>query len=509
MYLTPASLALFSVVFLACLASVQTAFAISNRNTGLSGENDVLHRVIWSYGPIAILTLVSSFWARLETQAKTTSSWFSMARGNTIACQSLLLDYTSQFQPISVLSALRYKDYTVAASTIVSLLLKVLLVLATSLITLSPATTVKQYNVPLNLKSEFVDDSNGILATGSLASVNFASMMDFNTPLPQGVSDTYAYQLVESDLLDTPSTLNTTVDGFVGDIDCEPATLYSEGVVLNSSQSIFFWGYNHNNSIPIMAGSCRFQVYPTRILPEPMEIEDGDYIVGLQSGVCNDSDSKDDHRLAIIVANLTRPEKNITTIARSNCLMCTQTYQILPLDLSAQGSDRLLRPSAGRDSRLLRNVHPWDILNTHVNAVPPDSKLHNSSAKISNQTVWFDGHGYLAYQFANKSGTPPTLSTILDGPVGLTKFFSNYYQQYSALFAHTSLMQPASISSEGSADEVKERFLGIPTNITLRWYNNRGIFSSLTQNYSTESCRKFHDRYYRRMLIDKHIDLAH
>ncbi|KAJ0120040.1 hypothetical protein J7T55_000893 [Diaporthe amygdali] len=411
MYLTPASLALFSTVFLACLASVQTVFAISNRNRGLSGENDVLHRVLWSYGPVAILTLVSSFWARLETQAKTTSSWLSMARGNTRACQSLLLDYTSQLQPISVISALRYKDYTVAAATIASLLLKILLVLATSLITLSPATVVKQHNISLNLKSEFVDNSNGILANGSLASVYFASMMNFNTTLPQGVSDTYAYQLVESDLLDTPSTLNTTVDGFLGEIDCEPANLYPNGLALNISKSTFLWGYDHNDSIPITAGSCSFQVYPNRVLSGlDGEIEDGDYIVGLQSGVCNDSDSKDNHRLAIIVASLAMSGEDIITFARSNCLICTPTYRILPLDLSAQGPDRLLRPSSGRDSRLLRNVHPWDILNTHANAVPPDQTLHNSSAKISNQTVWFDEHGYLAYQFANKSGNPPTLN---------------------------------------------------------------------------------------------------
>lgn len=132
-YLSPTSLAAFSFVFLACLASIQTLLAVSNHHVGLSGDDDTLHRLFWSYSPAAILTLIASFWTRLEIQTKTTAPWFRMAQGNTVASQSLLLDYTSQFQPLSVISAFRNKDYTVAAATVTSLLIRVLLVLATSL----------------------------------------------------------------------------------------------------------------------------------------------------------------------------------------------------------------------------------------------------------------------------------------------------------------------------------------------------------------------------------------
>lgn len=233
-YLTPSSLSALSLIFLACLASVQTVLAISNRHAGLSGDKHDIYRFLWSYGPTPTLTLISSFWNRLEIQTKTTAAWFSMAQGNTVASQSLLLDYTSQFQPLSILSALRYKDYTVAAATVNSLLIKVLLVLATSLITLSPSR-VRYASVPLSLKSEFVNKPGGLLANGSLAAAIFASMMNLDTPLPQGISDTYAYQLIESDLLDTPSTLNTTVDGFLEGLECEPAEL---------STNYLFWGGN-------------------------------------------------------------------------------------------------------------------------------------------------------------------------------------------------------------------------------------------------------------------------
>lgn len=472
MYLTPASLGVFSTIFLACIASVQTMLTISNRHTGLSGDNDALHRVLWSYGPVAILTLISSFWARLEMQTKTTASWFSMAQGNTIASQSLLLDYTSQLQPTAIVSALRHKNYAVAGATMVSLFFKVLLVLATSLITLSPATTVRHRSVPLRLTSEFVDNPAGLTANGPLAAANFASIVRYNTSLPRGVSDKYAYQLIESDFLNTPSTLNTTVDGFFGNIDCQPANLSSSGLSWNLSDTVSGRGYLRDDPIPMLAGSCTLQVRLSQVLNGMEGIRDGDHVVGLHRGGCNGSDSKDDQRLAIIVAVLASSREDIFTIARSNSLICTPTYQILSLDLSARGPVTLLRLSSGQDSRILRNVHPWDMMmNNDGMATLPDAstRIHKGAVTISNQTVWFGGFGYLAYEFAKKSGNPPTMSTISDGPVGLTEFFSHYWQQHSALLAHSSLMRSASVSSKGSADQVTDRFLGMTIRLRLPW----------------------------------------
>lgn len=451
-YLSPASLAAFSVVFLACLASIQTVLVISNRHVGLSGDDDTLHRIFWSYSPTAILTLVASFWTRLEIQTKTTAPWFSMAQGNTAASQSLLLDYTSQFQPLSIISAFRYKDYTVAAATVTSLLIRIMLVLATSLITLSPAI-VKYNSVCLNQKSEFVDSLDGLGENGSLASANFGSILNFNTPLPQGVSDTYAYQLIESDLLDTPSTLNTTVDGFVGRLECEPA---------NSSANDLIWNYTALNATTLTAGSCHFPFFPWRAnlgLNKPI---DGDHTVSIMDGWCNGSDSNGDRRLGIIATDLVSQGGGVFTIVKSNFLMCTPTYQIMPLDLSTQGPNRLLRPSSsGRNSRVLSNVHPWNITDVYLRSlVPTLEQVSSSGVNISNETVWFDPWGYTAYRFANKSGNPPTLSEIFDSPERLKEVFSNSYQQYSALLAHTSLMRPATIRSQGSVDEVTSRFLG-------------------------------------------------
>lgn len=378
-----------------------------------------------------------------------------MAQRKTVASQSLLLDYTLQFQPFSIISALRDTDYTVAAATVTSLLIRVLLVLATSLITLSP-TRINHDNVPLILKSEFVDSPDGLTANGSMASTNFLSILNFSTPLPQGVSDTYAYQLIESDLVDTPSTLNTTVDGFIGGLECKTANL---------SVNNFIWNSTVPSGIPLRADSCTFDFDPVTWY-KPM---DGDHSVSAMNGWCDGSNlinaSDSQRRHGIIAAVLSSQGEGIFTIAILNFLLCTPTYQILPLDLSIQGPDTLVRPSSspGRNSRILSNVHPWDIMDVYFHEQTQTWEQSQSSSggvNILNQTVWFDPWGYRAYQFANKSGNPPTVSAIFDDPKGFTEFFSNCYRQYSSLLAHTSLMQPASISSVGSVDEVTSRFMG-------------------------------------------------
>lgn len=302
-----------------------------------------------------------------------------------------------------------------------------------------------------------MNSPDGLTANGSIAAANFDSIMNFDTPLPHGVSDTYAYQLIESDLLDTPSTLNTTVDGFIGGLECESSSVTD--FVCNYTRTII--DPFHSTNFPLTTSSCTFDFVPGQIIP--VQPVDGVHTVGFMSGKCNGSDHNDDQRLGIIAAVLGSQKEGIFTIAKSNLLICTPTYQILPLDLIAQGPDRILRPSSssGRNSRVLSKLHSWDIMSSNLVEVSrwlPDSD--SRAVKISNQTVWFDLWGYHAYQLANRSGEPPALAAIFDDPIRFTEFFSNYFQQYSALLAHTSLMQPASISSEGSVDEAANRFLG-------------------------------------------------
>lgn len=444
-YLTKGALAAFFVTFSALSASIQIMLLLSNRNTGLSGVNDGPHRVLWTYGPTALLTLVASFWARVECQSKIIAPWTKMKQGFTTARKSLFLDYLSQFQLLSIVSAVRNKDHTVAAATFTSILIKVLLVLSTSLCVLS-RTEVVHSNVPLTLRSDFVNDPSGLTANGSLAFASFASMMRFGTSLPTGTSERYAYQLIESEFLDTPSTIFTTLEGFNGDLECEPAALPASDVLLNVSYITRF---------PIRSTSCTFNVS----LDAFFGIQGN--LVRFIPGGCGGSSNIDDQRLAIIIAVTVDRYDNMTiSISTSNSFICKPTYQIHRLDFTARGSYRFVSKSRTVDSRVLSNVHPWSIMQSHLDAVPNLPFTSGTTASILDQTVAFDQYGFLAYLLANSSGNPPAFSDIFEDQEGAKTLFSNYYQQYSALLAHTSLMKPVSRPLEGTVTETGDRFKG-------------------------------------------------
>lgn len=373
-----------------------------------------------------------------------------MTRGFTATRESLMLDYLSQFQLFSITSAIKNKDHTVAATTFTSLLIRALLILSTSLCSLSPTQKVRS-NVPMILRSDFVNSLSGLTANGSLAYASFASMMRSGTLLPQGTSDKFAYQLIESDFLDTPSTISTTVDGFSGDLECEPAALPASSTLLNSS---------YENPIPIWSDSCSFDIH---LFVGTSSYEDGDHLVGLRSGGCGGSSNIEDQRLAVFIAIMASPGGyDNMTISTSNSFICKPTYQIRRLDFTSRGQGRTVSPSKIANSRALTSVHPWHIMQTHLDGVSSFPTNTGNTATISNRTVYFDQYTFLAYLLANASGNPPELSTIFEDQDGAKTFISNYYQQYTALLAHTSLMQPASSPLEGTVTEMTTRFLGKP-----------------------------------------------
>jgi hypothetical protein len=145
-YLSQTVLASFLIIFTAFIASLISLQAISDNYSGLTTSSDSLH-YLWTYGPTALIVSLAAFWSRVECQAKLVAPWHNMFKGPTEARRSLLLDYLSAVQLHSIYKALCNKDYYVAAATAVSTIIRILTVVSTALITLSPAQ-VYQPEVP-------------------------------------------------------------------------------------------------------------------------------------------------------------------------------------------------------------------------------------------------------------------------------------------------------------------------------------------------------------------------
>lgn len=124
--------------------TVEALLAFSNKHQGIGNGNSNQH-YLWTFGPTAILTLVATFWSRVEYQSKMVAPWIRMERGPSQPKQGLLVDYLSDFQPWSIVKGFRNRDYVVSIATTVSVLIKIMIIVSTGLISLSPTSLFPWY----------------------------------------------------------------------------------------------------------------------------------------------------------------------------------------------------------------------------------------------------------------------------------------------------------------------------------------------------------------------------
>ncbi|KAI1172888.1 hypothetical protein F4777DRAFT_590208 [Nemania sp. FL0916] len=439
------------------LAGFGITFSVLGHN-GLATSRVGLH-YLWTYGPTALLTLIASFWSRVECQAKISAPWCRMLEGETTSQQSVLLDYVSQFQPFALYTAVKNKDYSVAASTVASLLLRLTIVVSTSFIVLSP-TNIQMKDVEVTLDSQFIDDPSGLSTNGVLAYAALIAMISKNTSLPDGISAEYAYVQAEADVSNILE-LKTTVDGFEGGLYCSPATL--SAVSTTESNPIHlklesdmceigffegcFYGESHRNGADV----CNSFFIQERECTGPKNTLERAIGVVVSAIVSNYSASPiiGPHHLTDI------------TILQANSFICMPRYQIKPIETVKTSANVKVSALTNATYGRLSSVSPWDIWDAHFDAIPNPANAGMSSTNLlSGELIEFDKLSWLVYLWANRtqSGTPLNYSSLLSGDT-ILQHFSSYYQQITAILARVSLMKDISAPSTGSAIVSKERLL--------------------------------------------------
>src|SRR3569833_2637994 len=110
-YLRRLVLALFVLVFVLIIGTVEALLFVSNSNDGLGTANAGQH-YLWTYGPTAVLTLVAALWGRVDFQSKAAAPWMRLSQRPHAATRTLLLDYITTFQLAALFRSLRNRDFT-------------------------------------------------------------------------------------------------------------------------------------------------------------------------------------------------------------------------------------------------------------------------------------------------------------------------------------------------------------------------------------------------------------
>ncbi|KAI0197942.1 hypothetical protein F4808DRAFT_452302 [Astrocystis sublimbata] len=477
-YLDWPVLAGFGIAFLVVAISCQVLLYYSNKNNGLATSYQGLH-YLWTYGPTAILTLIASFWARVECQTKISAPWCRMLKGAATSKQSVMLDYISQFQPLAIHTAIKNKDYSVAASTLVSLLLRLAIVISTSLIVLS-RVDVQIGNMEITLKARFLDDSDLSILDRLKTEQPFSTLnaiIAANISLPEGVSEIYAYVTAESNIPNV-SELATTVDGFEASLDCKPATTVlsttdkEKRVRLSSDSYETTITLEELFLVDISNDTYPYDTYPYDTYPYYPRYNDQGVLNTLRTlrSPRNGPYGVDD-TVAIVaitflgtpnlpIANSSHPDAFFTevTILRANSFICRPYYKIKPFKTLTSNAGVQVSPVAGTTARQLTFASPWDIWwDLDQSFAWP---LRRPSIWLSDELLYVDPHSLQALQLGNhtRSKYIPTLASVFDGD-NISRLVSSFYQQYAAIFARVIMMEDTSTPSNGSIIVNEQRLL--------------------------------------------------
>lgn len=148
-YLRRQVLLLFILLFTALIVVLEVLLRVSTQNDGL-GKPGTTSRYLWQYGFTLAFVVVDGLWARVEYQARVATPWICMARGPVSAEKTLLQDYVSLWQPVMLVKAVRNGDFIVASAGAVGILLKVLILFATTIAMPKPENVLMSSSMSIN-----------------------------------------------------------------------------------------------------------------------------------------------------------------------------------------------------------------------------------------------------------------------------------------------------------------------------------------------------------------------
>lgn len=484
-YLRRRVLVAFSALFLLMIASLELLGAISARNNGIARGFNKDH-YLWTYGPTAFLTLIAALFNRVEYQAKIMAPWERLYKGPTPARKTLLLDYVSPLQPVAIYESLRNKDFAVAATTTISVLIKLLIVLSSGLITLS-RVGVHHLTIPMEVQDTFVDDDS-LLGAGNTVPYFILQGLIQGSSLPKGISNKYAFQLVQSQLPVT-AQYQVTVDGLMASLECEIAELDATAVIdtNNSMESIMNLTFRSPDcdigpgiyygpplwpqDTPIQLAVGRFQ--PVQCAG-PALADDTSWraliMFGLEEWVVNETIPIEGSSSDCTGSDCdcTGSDCDITTVVsgtllESAQLLCTPRYEITKVNVVQNGTEvQSVMPvhqrSGEYSSRTLDRVRPWSIMDAYFHYCTRVLDRYDEWAtfNISQESMQLDPCILSLVEDQITTGTD--LSSLYN-PNFVQSLATTYYQQVGAIIAKQLLMKPTSLNTTGSAIIMDDRLI--------------------------------------------------
>lgn len=469
-YLRKRVLVAFAICFVGMIAALEALYQVSSANSGIASSTQS-RRYTWTYGPTAILTVVAAFWSRVEFQAKQIAPWQSMLKRPEKPQKSVLLDYISEMQPVSLFKAAKNKHFGVAAGVACSVLLRILIVFSTGLFSLQQVQILKR-DFPIQVQGSVNSLNPSMLAAATTQPFDIINGIVFeNVSYPVGTTANFTFPTFSVSNFSSGATVTTNISGLAADLDCEPARddkLWLENILrpdpslgvigVEVSPSRFEFKIHANQ---LYTPSCRI-TNVTISIPTDVDSLDPRYVGTLAFGQCDGMNSSHGNRIVMILAeaHISRSadytNSNII-LKRSVQMICKPTYSILTLQAKASTSNKFstvdLTHVERDDFTTLPSLTAWDIAKNILAVTAPYDNLE----PIEYHEPFFDD----PKETKMDVDWPLGIAVWLAGAAGnidnsfkagvLRDGVSSYYRAMAAQLVHIGLEQQNELTTNGSA----------------------------------------------------------
>lgn len=342
------------------------------------------------YGPTAILIVILSFWRRVDYYHKAAQPWRNLFAGPVSADSSVLLDYVTPFQAVSLFRALKNRHYAVAVTITSFFLLKFIILLSTALFT--PGISLQADSFDIRYENSFntpgawnstdlgdIDPWTGPdePAWAYLGRLNNATTVDPHWKPPGNLVTQKFTGITETKA--NVTSLQAPVDVFVPKISCEEGETFIEPYQLNG---LFMLRVNTTScsGVDVNVELCADYSVEGGETVWPCSANERFY--SIEHANCSSDLESDDIRYTIMIREF-RPTINSSDLTvvdwmkmyKVSCVFCTFGYGIISANATLDmltGEVTFAEGSLEQASRLISSLSSIPLAESLIIEYPED-----------------------------------------------------------------------------------------------------------------------------------------
>lgn len=438
-------LVLFAVFFAAVIAALQAVYSVSQRDHGIATSSDDDH-YLWTYGPTAVFVIVTILWRQVDYAAKSIQPWANMAQRPQPATNSLLLDYVTKFQIFSLWKSLKRGHFTVSASIVIFVLIKVITILSTGMFSLQ---SVQRGGIPTSMALNNTFDGTNYqdaAAVDSRAAFVSYGHKEYSIQLPIGTSDQFAVQgfAPRDGLANGTLTYTAPVDVFSAGLSCESGKLdYTISFDTKGSNTPTASFFNSTIILPSCEIHNAYLDSPDWYFLQNDTTPRFGYRSSFQNVTCSNLSPDDPTRYRYLVATAYSQGfgQNNNTLLNSSNIVCIPTYSVRPANVTLDTQGNVQSVNVTGHSRALNGVSARAI----ADGVQATCKQASSISDSTATEVVLDVFATLMQQATPKFQTQDLLNTSY-----LNNTANQVYGQVAAQVANLYLLSDTNTDSQAN-----------------------------------------------------------